>query len=444
VLDGRRRRFQFLLLAGLILRLAGLTLRGTDDMDVWKLWTHAGSISVSTMYGVGGNPPERAVLTWGNRRGTVEYPPATLLALAVVGRVYRAYDPVYTDGVGVTVAVKLSILLGDMALALALWWLMRRVSESAARTAVLFYWLNPAVMLDGGILGYLDPWLGALTMASLVAIDAGAYALCGVGLALTALTKLQIILIMPAVAIALLHRAGPRWPRAASLAILGATAATVVVIAPFVRAGAFWNMVQGAGRAFHHDMLSGEAANLWWIVTWVLRGMETPVHILGISRAEAIGVPNPRLIGTALGLTMMSWAFWSARRGSLPLVLASAACAMHAYTVLSVQVHENHLYLALPLMAAAGAVLPRLRGPYALASAVCLLNLFLFQGFGHDVRPPSRTFTIVDPTVLLSFVNIGALAWHARRFAEVCGLQQSARPAAVDLDGDAAHVGRRG
>src|SRR5207248_1064113 len=172
-------------------RLAGLPLRGTDDMDVWKLWTHAGSINISTMYGVGGSPPERAVLVWGRRSGTVEYPPAALYALAGVGRVYRAIDPYYTDGVGLTNAIKLSILLGDAALCLALWRLMRRYSAAAAATAVLFYWLNPAVILDGAILGYLDPWLGALTMGSLLALVSGGYAWCGAALALTALTKLQ-------------------------------------------------------------------------------------------------------------------------------------------------------------------------------------------------------------------------------------------------------------
>ena len=79
------RVFRALLLAGLIVRAAGLPLRGTVDMDVWKLWAYAGSINVTTMYGVGGNPPERAVARLGHRRGTVDYPPATLFALAVVG-----------------------------------------------------------------------------------------------------------------------------------------------------------------------------------------------------------------------------------------------------------------------------------------------------------------------------------------------------------------------
>jgi hypothetical protein len=190
-------------------------------------------------------------------------------------------------------------------------------------------------------------------------------------------------------------------------------------------------------------MLSAEAVNVWWIFTWVLRGFESPVRILGISRAIALGYPNPRLIGTALGLGMMLWAFWRARRGSLALVLAAGACAMHAYTMLSVQVHENHLYLALPLMAAAGALLPRMRGPYALASAVCFLNLFLFQGLGKDVPLPPRVIGGLDATVVVAFVNIGALVWHARRFAAVASHQPTG-PAAVHLDGDAAHVGSGG
>jgi hypothetical protein len=362
----------------------------------------------------------------------VEYPPATLFALAAVGHVYRAFDPYYTDGVWLTVAVKLAILLGDVGVCVALWRLMRRWSAAAAGIAVLFYWLNPAVILDGAVLGYLDPWLGALTMASILAIDRGRFAWAGVALALTALTKLQIALIVPAAAILLLQRAGRDWWKAALAAAATAAATTAIVVLPFARIGALPNLIQGAGRAFHHDMLSAEHANVWWILTWALRGWETPVRILGISRAIAIGVPNPRLIGTALGGGAMLWAFWRARRGSLPIVLASGACAIHAYTLLSVQVHENHFYLALPLMAAAGAVLPSMRAPYALGSAICLLNLLLFQGFGHDFPVPPRTITVVDLTVLLSFVNIGAFAWHAVRFTRSASGTERAGDAASE------------
>jgi hypothetical protein len=448
VLDGRvvsSRLFRVLLFAGLILRAAGLPLRGTDDFNVWKLWAHAGSISVLTMYGVGGHPPERAVLKWGNRSATVDYPPATLFALAAVGDAYRAYDPFYDDGPALNAAVKLSILLGDVGLCIALWALMRRFSIDAARLAVLFYWLNPAAILDGAYLGYLDPWLGALTMAAGLALVRRRYVLCGAALALTALTKLQIALVLAMFALIFARQVDPaRWWKGALACAAGAAVTTAVIVAPFARIGAFANMAQGAGRAFHHDMLSAEYANVWWIATWLLRAgygvhdlgawtaFTMPVRILGISRAMELGYPNARIIGTALAGATMAWTFWRARQGSLPVMIASGALAVHAYTLLSVQVHENHLYLALPLMAAAGALLPQLRGPYALASAVCFFNLFLFQGLGHDVRLPPRNITIVDASVVLAFVNVGAFIWHARRFANVVSETERAGDAVSD------------
>jgi hypothetical protein len=142
------------------------------------------------------------------------------------------------------------------------------------------------------------------------------------------------------------------------------------------------------------------------------------VPILGISRVTALGYPNPRPIAAAAAGAVILWAFWRARHASAPIVLAAGALAVHAQFVLQVQVHENHLYLAIPLLAAAAAVLPRLRGPLYLVSAVSFLNLYLFYGFGRGFPLPSRAVTIVDATVVLSFLNVGALVWHARRFSQ--------------------------
>ncbi|HYT77411.1 MAG TPA: hypothetical protein VEL79_21825, partial [Vicinamibacterales bacterium] len=88
-----------------------------------------------------------------------------------------------------------------------------------------------------------------------------------------------------------------------------------------------------------------------------------------------------------------------------------------------------------PLMAGAAVLLPRLRAPFVLVSAVFALNLFLFYGIGRGFSLPPRRFTVIDATVVLSAVNVWALVWHARRFS-----QEAARPAAIDLDGRASHV----
>jgi len=427
------RHWRALLACGLILRVLALPLAGTGDVDVWKTWSYAASRGVSTMYGVGGQPPARGVVTWRTHQMTVDYPPAALDGLAVVGLVYRAIDPTFTDGRGLTVAIKGSILLAEVTLCACLFALVRRrYPESAARAAALLYWLNPSSIMNGAILGYLDPWAGCLVIAALLAIDAGAAASGGAVLALAVLTKPQAVLAIPVAALLLVHRAGRDWWKAAIASSLAGVATVAAVLAPFARIGALANLRQGVGSLLRHDMLSGEAANVWWIVTWLLRASYAArdlgaraawtmrVPILGISRVMALGYPNPRPIAALAAGSVMVWALWRARRAEAAVVLAAGALSVHAYFTLQVQVHENHLYLALPLMAAAAAVLPRLRGPFYLVSAVFALNLFLFYGFGRDFKTPSRAFTMVDATVVLAFVNVGALIWHVRRFSQAC------------------------
>jgi len=432
-------RWRALLLTGLIVRLLALPLAGTPDVDVWKTWSYAATENVSTMYGVGGRPPVRGVVSWGTRNTTVNYPPAALYGLWIVGRAYRAIDPAFTDGVALTAAIKVSILLADSAIAWCLFVLVRRW-KSDARLAALFYWLNPGAIMNGAVLGYLDPWVGALAMASIVALDRAWFGVGAALLVLAGCTKPQGLLILPVVPILLISRAGGRTVRAAAIAGGTALLTLAVLFAPFARIGALANADQAIRSSLRHDMLSGQAANLWWIVTWVLRASYAAaemgvwaawtmtIRILGIARVIELGYPNPRVIGALAAGSLYLWAFWRARRATPVVAIAAGALAVHAYFTLEVQVHENHLHLALPLMAAAAVPLPRLRGPFYLISAVVALNLFLFYGLGRPLPVPPRNFTILDATVVLSFVNVGALVWHARRFAAVTAVERVAEP----------------
>lgn len=425
------RFFRALLLAGLAARLAVLPLAGTEDVNVWKTWSYAAvSEGVSRMYGVGGTPPVRAVVSWGERRTTVDYPPVTLYGLALAGRTYLLRDPGFRDSRWLTVFIKMPGLIGEMIVCAALFLLLRRVaSVDAARTAVLFYWLNPAIWLNGAVLGYLDPWTAAPAMLSVLAAVAGLPMLAGALVAIAALTKAQGLFIAPVTALALWRSARLARVRSCALAIAGAAVTTAAVLLPYVRAGALPNVVQGVGALMRHDMLSGTAANLWWVMTWIIRASYAtrdlgawaawtrPVRILGIRRVVELGYLNPRPFTAAMVIIVAAWAIWRARRGDVVLVLAAGALAVHAYFVLAVQVHENHLYLAVPLLAGAAAARPSLRGPFAAVSAILAANLYLFYGLGRDVPLPPRTFTVIDATVIVAALNVVTLAWHASRFA---------------------------
>jgi hypothetical protein len=106
-----------------------------------------------------------------------------------------------------------------------------------------------------------------------------------------------------------------------------------------------------------------------------------------------------------------------------------AAFLVHAYATLSAQVHENHLFAAVPLLvlASAGrrAFVPICVG----VSAVVALNLNLFYGFGDGIGYAlPRNMTVIDVTVILALINCFLLSWHAAVLKRQCSTAAAHRP----------------
>jgi hypothetical protein len=422
------------LVLGALLRVAALPLPGMEDMLTWKIWSHAAAHDPTAIYGVGGSPPERRVLRWRGQEITAEYPPMAIDELALVGRLYREHSPDFEDSTALTMAIKLPGLVADVVLvALLLTW-GRRVLGNGAAVAALIYWLNPAIILNGAALGYLDPQMAVPVVLSLVAIVAGRPALAGALFAMALLTKPQPLVVAPVLVVAMLTHAGAaRW-RALVAAASGGGIAAAMLLTPVVVRGAWANMVQAVSRMGAHDMLSGQSANVWWILTYVLRVMDVweewgpraaigqKLRILGISRAIALGYPNARLVGFSLLAIVIGVAVWLAwrHRGAAMMAALCGWCAW-AYALVAPQAHENHLFLAVPFFCLAAGLDRRFRAVCWTVSAIAALNMYFFNGLGTGWDPvPSRTATFVDSTVLLSVVNVSAfvaLAWRSRKAA---------------------------
>src|SRR5678816_2426709 len=87
-------RLRAVLFAGLLVRAFAVPLDGTEDVFVWKTWSYGAlQQGITRLYGVGGSPPERGVVRWGDRSTTVDYPPIALYELAVAGAAYRTFFP---------------------------------------------------------------------------------------------------------------------------------------------------------------------------------------------------------------------------------------------------------------------------------------------------------------------------------------------------------------
>jgi hypothetical protein len=421
------------LLAGAVVRALLLPSPGTGDVGSWKSWSFQGSRDTTGLYGVGGTPPERGVIKWRDIVGTTEYPPVALYEMAAVGHLYRRIDPQYQDTPALTALIKLPGLLAELGFVIAmLTWGARAFGRRDAHWIATAFWLNPAIVLNGSALGYLDAQMAVPAALAIVAVALGRPALGGVLAAVAVMTKAQALFVMPALALALLRQAHVNRVRAIAWFSLSALATVAVVVLPFALRGALPNMIRAIGRLGAHDMLSGYALNAWWIVTWLTRAIYAldemdwvtaftmPVRILSGTRFVEIGLPNPKPIGAAIVVALVLWGLWRLRTSrTLADWSFFAGWSVLAYFMFAAQVHENHAYLALPCLALAAGLNPRWRTFFWLASALVALNMYLFYGLGEGWPPLiDRRWSGIDLTVLASIGSVAVFIYGTRSIGD--------------------------
>jgi hypothetical protein len=423
------RRFLVALALGLLIRVATLPLPGHDDVITWKIWSYAASHHVTQMYGVGGTPPARGVVTWGEQWSTVDYPPFFLYEYAAVGRIYRALFPSYPDSPALLVAVKLPVLLANCSLTWLFYVVVRQLTGqvAAARWAALAYWLNPATIFGGEMLGYVDPLYFLPAIAGVALAHFRRPWLAGIAVGVAVGTKPQGILIGPAFALALWQGGG--WAAIAQ-ASTTFTATLIAVVLPFWVKGAMPNMWLAFGSFdTRRDTMSAYAANIGWIINWWLRArfalpevgfpkafLQFVTRPLAITRFQELGYPNPRPIARTAVVAAVAWAMWLTRRSrDFAIAAALGAFTIHAFFVLSPGMHEHHQLFEVPLLALAAAMRPRLRPLFYAVSAIVALSINTLYGAGLGMGwALPRMITVIDISVLTSFANVGLLIWFAQ------------------------------
>ena len=346
------------LAAGLAIRVAALSLPGTSDVGAWKTWSYVAiTEGPAHVYGHG-FPPATHILTFGDTVTVANYPPLGVYELAVIGRVYRfVTGGAFLDTPALTMTFKGAIVLADAAMALLIFGTVRKFNGGrAAWWSAATYSISPAVLL-ATILGYIDVFFAVPAVGAVVAASSGRPIVAGALFGAALMTKPQALLVGPAVALALWNAgdadgdpgaaAALGWLAQARRRLFAATASatifSAVVALPVVFAGTTLNMLRALGSLVRHDMLSGNACNLWWIVGYVIqvaaadRGDPAPARtiadIVQISSLPAAWYVSPRLVGAALTGAATVWALGVAR-GARDVGLVAALAAFVADAVL--------------------------------------------------------------------------------------------------------------
>jgi hypothetical protein len=270
-------------------------------------------------------------------------------------------------------------------------------------------------------------------MAALAAACFGHPAIAGASFAVALLTKPQAALLAPVVALATLNAApGGRRVRATIAGGVAFLAVLSAAILPFVVAGAFPNLVQAMASLGRHRDLSANAANLWWIVTWLMRGAYAVADLgwvdafflpvrrpLAIATVVELGYPNPRVFASLAVLAVMGWGLWkNLATRDVAQMAALGGWMVFVYFVLGVAAHENHGFLVLPMLALAAALQPGWR-PFAWTLSLTMaINLNAFYGLGEGLGYAiPRRFTGLDLTVWLAVLHVVLLVAWTRRLA---------------------------
>ena len=304
-----------------------------------------------------------------------DHPPVPLYLYGLVGHAYQSLqDPSFDwhralASRAFTAGIKALGVVFHLAAAALLYVLVsRQAGPGPGRIACAAYALNPAVLYDVAHWGELDSLPGLLLVLAIGCVLDASIGLAGLWFGVALMTKPQAWALLPVFLVADLRSGVRAFGRALASTLTGAIAPLV----PFIVAGRMHEVLALPDRIRGGmPFATVDAHNFWWLATlganWERFRAYEPIWGPLTPREVALLL----LLGVTVLASLLVW-----RRGTTNISAAAAYLAFGWYMV-TVQVHENHSFLALPLLAL---VLHRARVhrvAFAVISSTLFVDLFL-------------------------------------------------------------------
>ena len=277
-------------------------------------------------------------------------------------------------------------------------WRMTPLQGRALLAVILF---NPGPLYIGAGFGQTDAVAVLGIVASLVFLNFGRHGWSGVCAGLALGFKMQVLVLMPALAVAVLLRShgqsSDSLVRRSGLWGAGFLGALVLPWIPYIlsgKAGTAWNATLGTNLAWSLNLSSG-AFNLWALTLNPLLPDILPLEMLfsseGMLPASGIVAAfthrRAGLLLFAAGYALVLAVSWRQRRQDLLgwWLVASAAYLFFTFTT---RVHERYLLAFMPLAVplVIGSSCWFRRAAFALLSASYVLNLLTIAPVSGEAR----------------------------------------------------------
>jgi hypothetical protein len=335
---------------------------------------------------------------------TVPYPPFSLYILGLVAKILILFGGEFTSVF--LVASNLTSITFTLltALLLGIWGKNRAISKP------IFYLLTPAVFLISPVLGYQDTIMSFFILSALILAEKERYLLAGITASLAVFSKQ--LAVMPMFGLGLLIIFTTNW-RTVMRALIGFVTASAAILSPFLITGTVIAYFQAQALASVHTMMSAQNPNFPWFLSLIRRiraqGIfnsdsysPLPYHIDNQIWRQRIYLLFGALTIVIITLYLLYWSRKIGRKNIAPLYVG--AVAISAYNLFSFGVHENHVFMLIPILFALtnSQVGKRI---YIAASTALGANLFTTGGLGLSVP----NFTSLAATNGLAYSAIGVL-----------------------------------
>lgn len=294
----------------------------------------------------------------------------------------------------------------------------------ALLTATLCYWawmpdggltglLAFALSLNGVALGYLDSFFAPTLILSLWALQRKRIALFSGLFAISCLIKWQPLIIAPFL---ILHAVSISngdsvSARAVARRWIHLAAPALIIVALAVASFGFSPIADSLKHTLQHRLLSGDALNFNWLVTWFLE-VFYPDTYGALTNGIVQAVTIDRVAGwvTAIRLVFLTfylgtlWRLFKIRR-SFAGAIECALAGYLSYFMFNIGVHENHLFLAAILAVVAAGLERNWRLGAVLIVAISNFNLIAFYGFTGSPLPFPPVVG-VDVSIIFSVLNL--------------------------------------
>ena len=354
--------------------------------------------------------PYRGILETDNL--TVPYPPFSLYILGLVAKILIIFGGEFPNVF--LVASNLTSVIFTLLTAL----LLGIRGKDRGIYKPIFYLLTPAVFLISPILGYQDTIMSFFILASLLLAEKERYLLAGIAASLAVFSKQ--LAVMPMFGLGLLVVLSTNW-RSVVRALFGFFSASVAVLLPFLMTGTLIAYFQAQALASVHTMMSAQNPNLPWLLSLISR-IQThgilnsesysalPYHIDNQIWRQRIYLFFGALTVFIIIFYLLYWSQKIGRKNIAPLYVGAVAIA--TYNLFSFGVHENHVFMLIPILFAV-TVTKIAKRIYLIVSAALALNLLATGGLGMSIAK----FPLLTSINGLAYSGLGALCLFAYSWA---------------------------